>query len=143
MVEKYCLNKNSVYYYDIEEKTIARFPSKSNLKSNGSDNSLYFGNKDNEIVQKVFCSIFGANTIDDISGIKYKMTCFGDKVDVETNINADGQVQIKILKNGSMYKITNNYMLNEMRAIDFTKMLIVVDFNKNEIRFKDPNELKL
>ena len=143
MVKTYSLNKNNTYYYDLDNKCIARFPSKSNLLPNGSDNSLYFGNKNNECVQSIFCSLFEVDSIDKINGKHYKMKCIDEKVDLETNINADGQVQLKIMKNGTMFRLANNYSLIEMKKWDFTKMLLVVDFANNEIRFKNPKELYL
>ena len=143
MIKTHYLNSKTVYYYDLEEKCIARFPSNSNLLVSGSDNSLYFGSKSNDAVCDIFCNLFDADNIDEINGNMFKMKCINEKVNVVTNINKEGQVQIKIMKNGSMYKLASNYSLMNMENYDFTKMLIVIDFKNNEIRFKDPKELKL
>ena len=47
MLSSYALTKTTPVYYDVERKSIGRYPSNSNLLMKGSDNSLYFGMKDN------------------------------------------------------------------------------------------------
>ena len=143
MLRTYSLTNKNIYYYDLEEKCIARFPSKSNLLANGSDNSLYFGNCENEMVKDIFSKLLDTSNIENASGMSFKMKCIDEFVDVLFNVNAEGQVQIKIMKNGSMRNLANNYSMIKMEEYDFTKMLIVIDFKMNEIRFKDPSELSL
>ena len=143
MLNSYALNKTTPVYYDLERKTIGRYPSNSNLLMKGSDNSLYFGIKDNAKTVEVFCQLFKVKNIDDISGLAYSMKCGNEIVDVVVNVNFQGQIQIKIPKDGALNRLTNLYSFEKMEAIDFTKRIVVIDFSKNEIRFKDPNELIL
>ena len=143
MLRSYALSKKNIIYYDLEKKTIARFPSNSNLLAKGSDNSLYFGMDKNEDIKKIFCELFEKNNIKEISGLNFDMKCGFDDVNVVLNINAEGQIQIKLMKDGTMCRLTNNYAFNEMKQFDFTKMLLVIDFINKEVRFKDPNDLFL
>lgn len=143
MVQAIKLNKRNVIYYDVEKKTIARFPTKSNLIDASSDNSLYFGLVGNEEVEKVICSILDVTNINEMSGKKYNMKCGSEIVNVICNINSQSQIQIKVAKDGSMGKLASDYAYNRMKEYDFTKMLIVVDFANCELRIKDPLELDL
>lgn len=143
MLKSFSLSTKTLFYYDCEKQTIARFPSNSNLLMKGSDNSLYFGMKSNEIVKKILCDFFNVKNIDQINGLNFDMSSGGEIVNVIVNINADGQIQIKICKDGTIGRLASNYAFNEMIDYDFTKMLLVVDFKHKEIRFKNPNELKL
>lgn len=143
MLRSYALSKKNIIYYDIEKKTIARFPSNSNLLAKGSDNSLYFGMDRNEDVKKIFCELFKKNNIREISGLNFDMKCGYEDVNVVLNINAEGQIQIKLMKDGTMSRLTNNYAFTEMKQFDFTKMLLVIDFTNKEVRFKDPEDLFL
>lgn len=143
MLKSFNLSNKTLFYYDCEKQTIARFPSKSNLLMKGSDNSLYFGLKTNETVSKILCEFFHVKNINQINGLNFDMSSGGEIVNVIININAEGQIQIKICKDGTIGRLTSNYAFNEMIDYDFTNMLLVVDFKHREIRFKDPNELKL
>ena len=143
MLKSYSLSRNNIFYYDINKKTIARFPSNSNLLSKGSDNSLYFGMTSNEDVKKIFCDFFGKKNIKEISGLNFDMACGYDDVNVVVNINGEGQIQIKLMKDGTMNRLTSDYSFNEMKQFDFTKMLIVIDFLNKEVRFKNPEDLFL
>lgn len=42
-----------------------------------------------------------------------------------------------------MGTLAENYAFAKMKQIDFSKILIVVDFINKEVRFKDPNDLSL
>lgn len=143
MLNSYALTKTTPIYYDIERKSIGRYPSNSNLLMKGSDNSLYFGIKDNVKTADIFCRLFNVKKIEDISGLTYTMKCGNEIVNVVVNVNFQGQIQIKIPKDGALNRLTNLYSFEKMEAIDFTKRIVVIDFLKNEIRFKDPNELIL
>jgi hypothetical protein len=143
MLRTCALSKSMFFYYDLEEKSIARFPTKSNIKPRGSDNSLYFGMVGNEEIEMVFCKLFEVKKIIDISNKNFDMKCGTENVNVCCNLNAEGQIQIKIMKDGTMCRLTSNYSFDQMKDYDFTKMLIVIDFNNKEIRFKDPNDFKL
>lgn len=143
MLSSYALTKQSPVYYDLERKTIGRYPSNSNLLMKGSDNSLYFGIKDNVKTVEVFRQLFKVKNIDDISGLTYSMKCGNEVVDVTVNINHQGQIQIKIPKDGALNRLTNLYSFEKMESIDFTKRIVVIDFLNSEIRFKDPNDLVL
>ena len=143
MVNSYHLTKNNIVYYDLERKTIARCPTKSNLFVNGSDNSLYFGMITNPIVSDVFCKLFDEKSLTHINGKNFDMRCVGETVNIICNVNAQGQVQLKLSKNGILHRLTSEYAFDEMQNFDFTKMLVVVDFIKKEIRFKRVEELSL
>ncbi len=143
MLNCYILSGNTCFYYDLERRTIARFPTKSNIKPHGSDNSLYFGMVGNKELENIFCSLFDVKHISNISNKNFDMQCGDEVVNVVCNLNAEGQIQIKIMKDGTMFRLTTNYSFDRMKEFDFTQMLIVVDFLNKQIRFKDPNELIL
>ena len=143
MLKSYTLSKSMFFYYDLERKTIARFLTKSNIKPHGSDNSLYFGMLGNIEIETIFCKLFDVKKIIDISNKHFEMKCGVETVNVCCNLNADGQIQIKIMKDGTMSRLTSNYSFEQMKEFDFIKILIVIDLNNMEIRFKDPNELLL
>ena len=138
MLKSFSLSKNNVFYYDVEKKTIGRFPSKSNLLSHGSDNSLYFGMTKNKDIVNVFCNFFEVKNISEIHSLNYDMKCGEEDVNVVVNINKEGQIQIKIMKDGTMARLADNYAFSKMTNFDFSKLLLVVDFLNKEIRFKDP-----
>lgn len=143
MLKSYSFSKNTLFYYDIENKTIARFPTHSNLKIKGSDNSLYFGMSNIVPLQEIFTSLFDVKKIDQISGLNFDFNCGYENVNVVVNINAEGQIQIKIMKDGTMGRLADNHSFDKMISYDYTKMLLVVDFKNKQIRFKDPIELLL
>lgn len=143
MLKTFSLSKNNTFYYDVERKTIGRFPSKSNLLVHGSDNSLYFGMTSKKEVVDIFCLLFGVKKIDEIHGLNFDMNSGNELVNVVININKEGQIQIKIMKDGTMARLAENFAFDQMNNFDFTKLLFVVDFNKREIRFKDPEKFIL
>ena len=95
----------------------------------------------------------GKNGFEFVTNPKYKNRARVNKDIIQTQkanqqfnwngLNAEGQIQIKICKDGTMGRLAANYAFKEMKEFDFTKMLLVVDFQGKEIRFKDPNELQL
>lgn len=143
MLQSFTLSKNSMFYYDLEKKTIARFPSKSNLLSKGSDNSLYFGMIKNDNLVKLLLNFFDNKKIVNLNGKNFSMKCGHEDVDVLININQEGQFQLKITKDGTMNRLTAEYSFENLKNYDFTKMLTVLDFINMEIRFKDPLEFVL
>lgn len=143
MVKSFNFSKNGVFYYDLDKKTIGRFPTNSNLEPHGSDNSLYFGMISNIESSNIFCKIFDVDKIEKVSGKSFYMKCGYDDVNVICNINNHGQIQIKLAKDGTMYRLISNYAFDEMKEFDFTKMLIVIDFIKKEVRFKNPEDFDL
>lgn len=143
MVKSFNFSKNGVYYYDLDKKTIARFPTKSNLAPHGSDNSLYFGMISSLESCDIFCKLFDVDKIDKVSGKNFDMRCGYDDVNVICNVNAQGQIQIKLAKDGTMHRLTSNYAFDEMQEFDFTNMLIVIDFLNKEVRFKNPQDFEL
>ena len=143
MVKSYNFSKQGYFYYDLEKKTIGRFPTKSNLFPHGSDNSLYFGMISNEEICNIFCKLFDVKKVEDFSGKNYDMKCGYDDVNVICNVNAQGQIQIKLAKDGTMFRLTSNYAFDVMKEFDFTKMIIVIDFIKKEVRFKNPLDFEL
>jgi hypothetical protein len=140
MLESCSLSKNRIFYYDIEGKIVARTPSKSNLLEYGSDNSLYFGMKSNSEICEIFCKIFNVKKIEEINGLNFDMKCGSEVANVVLNLNKEGQIQVKIMKNGTINHLSSAFSFDEMEEFDFTKMLLVIDFEKKEIRFKDPTK---
>ena len=137
------LSKSSYFYYDLESKAIARFPTKSNLILKGSDNSLYFGMITNDRACEVLRKLFKVKKIEDIENTVFKMACGNNDVDVVFNINAQGQLQFKLLKDGVMNKLAGDYAFKNDYRHEFTKMLLVLDFKNLTIRFKDSRDLVL
>ena len=135
--------KNLVFYYDLEEKKIGRFPTKSNLYKNGSDNNLFFGLDNDKNVCNIFRSLFNVSKIAAIKGMSFSMICGEENVQVELNINAQRQIQIKICKNGTTSRLANDYCYEKIVERDMTKMLLVLDFSRREIHFTDPSIFKL
>ena len=143
MLKSFCLSRKNIFYYDIEKQTIARFPTMSNLKNKGSDNSLYFGTLNTNELIEIFTSFFRVSSIQNIKGLNYDFTCGFETVNVVININLEGQIQIKLMKDGTMGRLAENNAFDNMIVRDYTRMLLVVDFANKQIRFKDPNELSL
>ena len=137
------LSSTASFYYDLDKRTIARFPTKSNLIQKGSDNSLYFGMITNRKANKVLRDFFGVKNLATFSGTVFSMTCGSNDVDVTFNVNTQGQIQLKLSKDGILYKLTNDYAYKSMTVCDFTNVLLVFDFKNKEIRFKDPNLITL
>ena len=142
MLQTYNL-AGTVIYYDSDKKVIARYPSKSNLLLKGADNSLYFGMTSNSDVDKIFCKIFSVSNIKKIQDLKYDLSFCGEIVEVFININAEGQIQVRFNNDGTIGRLLSKYEDAEHEKIDFTKMLLVVDFSHNEIRVKNPAIFKL
>lgn len=141
----YCTKIGKVdLYYEYENKTIGRMPSSSNLKTYGSDNSLYIGMKKNKELCEILKKIFNLNSIEDFNGKEYSMHSYGGiKVGVSTNINKDGQIQIKINKNGMMRDIYTEFLLEEARDIQPNEIIIIVDFLKMNVRMKNIKDFRL
>lgn len=135
MLQTYTLS-GTVIYYDIERKTIARIPSKSNLLLKGADNSLYFGIKSNTEIAKVFCNIFSVTNIKKIQDLKYGLSFCGEIVDVFLNINKDEQIQVRFPGDGTIGRLLSKYADAEKEEIDYSQALIVLDFAHGEMRIK-------
>lgn len=131
-------------YYEIENMTIGRKPSKSNLKEHGSDNSLYIGLKTNEQISDMLCKMFNYKDILEFHDKSFQMKSHGGiEVLVTTNINKDGQLQIKINKNGMMHEIYNEFLLDSMEDINPNDIIIVVDFKKMNVRVRKISDFRL
>lgn len=131
-------------YYEIDNMTIGRTPSKANMYDNGSDNSLYLGMKSNEGICNMLCKMFNYSSIDEFSGKQYNMKSYGGiEVLVTTNISGSGQLQIKFNKNRIMLEIYNEFLLDSMEDIKLDEIIMVVDFKKNNIRIKKISDFRL
>lgn len=137
MVEFNVNKKRSLeIYYNVKERILGRIPTSANLLPN-SDNSLYFG-------------IYGADPkmeaeIGEILGIsmntfgnqRYSMNWDNKSVTVETNLNAQGQLQFKInvdgYKSGLRKMITDFTDRNNIDNID--DFSVFLDFKRNKISF--------
>ena len=97
----------------------------------------------NSDVDKIFCKIFSVSNIKKIQDLKYDLSFCGEIIEVFININAEGQIQVRFNNDGTIGRILSKYEDAEHEKIDFTKMLLVVDFSHNEIRVKNPAIFKL
>jgi MoxR-like ATPase len=127
MLKKLELNHDVEYYYDTGEKIIARYPTASNLKQSGADNSLYLGMIGNKQTQKAICKIFEKKDISEIKGLKFQTSSNNGKFNTELNINAEGQIQINVGKN----EMCKFYGLSQEQ-----NNLVVIDF-KNNVAYKE------
>ncbi len=123
--------RNNDIYYSIRGRTLGRAPSKSNIKPTCSDNSLYFGMITDEKITSIICEMFGLNNINEFSGKRERFVYQDFSVWVSTNINKQGQIQIKIEGNGSMYKLLT--MFKAKREIDINRVVFFVEFNNKKI----------
>lgn len=150
MLQTYSLGSNIVYF-DYELQTIARQPTKSNLRSKGSDNSLYFGIASSLEICNILCKFFHVKKIGDLQGKTFSMKCGYSNVTIEFNINKQGQIQSKMIldnsKDGVMNSLFMDYILNYNGTINGTintnHFLIILDFLNQKIRFKNIDELCL
>ncbi len=131
------LNGDARIYYDIEDKIIGRTPTESNVKPNGSDNSLYMGLTTNDTMKKVICSILNKNSISDFSNKTFRLSFYGESVEVKTNINYNNHLQFKIVGNGQMYTMKRKYERYIGRKIDYKELIIFLDFANYEIYFEE------
>ena len=62
-----------------------------------------------------------------IKGMSFSMICGEENVQVELNINAQRQIQIKICKNGTMSRLANDYCYEkiEKRAEKPLKIILL------------------
>lgn len=135
---------NFEVFYEIENMTIGRRPSKSNLKQYGSDNSLYFGMISNEQMCDILCKMFNYKSINEFHNKNFDMKSHGGiDVVVSTNINKDGQLQIKLNKNGMMHDIYNGFLMDEMDDVDPKDIIIVVDFKNLNVRVRKIKDFRL
>lgn len=137
-MNKIDLGRGTIIYYDIESKIIGRKPTVSNLKEYGSDNSLYMGLIEKKS-QNIICSIFNVENIDDFSNKKYNMNFYGEEIEVECNINKEGQLQLKVLGEGHMYYLLSKYERNVKEIENKDNLVILLDFENMEILFDEIN----
>lgn len=137
-MNKIDLGRGTIIYYDIESKIIGRKPTVSNLKEYGSDNSLYMGLIEKKS-QNIICSIFNVENIDDFSNKKYNMNFYGEEIEVECNINKEGQLQLKVLGEGHMYYLLSKYERNVKEIENKDNLVILLNFENMEILFDEIN----
>lgn len=123
---------------DSFNKIIGRKPTASNLKKNGSDNSLYFGMIDDVFRTITITNFFEVENVNDLKFKKFDFVSYDKKIQVTTRINDYGQLQIRLEKNGTMYKLLNLY-LKEINAKDYDlkKLFIILDFKSFIIYFQE------
>lgn len=137
------LDKKTKVFFDIDNKIIGRVPTKSNLKKNGSDNSLYFGTYKNIIMNSILKAFFSYANITEFGKKVFEMKSYGQDLNVETNINNEGQLQIKVGKNGTMYSLFVSYQMSIEERVDSSDVIILVNFNENTIFFKKIEEVDI
>lgn len=133
------LGRGTEIFYDPELKIIGRKPTISNLKKTGSDNSLYMGLINNKKSVDLITHIMGLSSIDDFNDKSIWMGFYGENVEVQCNINHEGQLQYKIVGNGKMAELLEKYE-NNIGSIERDKLLLMLDFLNNEIFFDKNDE---
>jgi hypothetical protein len=123
-------------YHDTENGLIGRKPTKSNLNNIRSDNSLYFGVSSNESVSKIMCDLFHLRDMTAFGSRHFTFIGYGKTVKVETNINSDQQVQIKIDGDGTMGKLFFRYLSSENGNVSYDDLILVLDFRNHNIYFE-------
>lgn len=136
-MESLALNKNTNIYFDYEKKIIGRVPTPSNLKENGSDNSLYMGLKNNDKSAGLICNLFSINKIDDFSNRTFYMNYYDEFIELQTNINHDGQLQFKVVGNGKMHNMISKYEKIVKNKVNTDNIIIFLNFEDNEIYFSE------
>ena len=131
--------KGTKVFYDLESKIIGRHPTNSNILESGSDNSLYMGLINNIDSINLINHIMGLSNIGEFNNKSIMMGFYGDPVEVQCNINKEGQLQYKIVGNGKMFELLEKYEKN-IGVINRDKLLIMLDFNNNEIFFEESDE---
>lgn len=126
-----------LFEYDIKERTLARQLTKSNVKEVGSDNSLYFGMVSNDDVVKILVKIFDVKDISEVNQRELTMSFYSENIDILLNINAQGQIQIKMMKNGLLHKMFNRFVYEEMEERNPEEIEIVFDMSNKKICFSD------
>lgn len=135
-METLILGRGTKIFYDLESKLIGRHPTSSNILESGSDNSLYMGLTSNVDSVELICSIMNLNNIEDFSNKTFNMGFYGDNVEIQCNVNHEGQLQYKIVGNGKMYELLTKYERN-IGPINRDKLLIILDFINQEIYFEE------
>lgn len=126
-------------FYDLDSKIIGRHPTDSNILESGSDNSLYMGLNSNNNSVQLISKIMDLNNINEFSGKSFVMSFYGESVDVQCNVNHEGQLQYKIVKNGKMHELLSKYERN-IGPINKDKLLIMMDFTNYEIFFEESDD---
>lgn len=124
-------------YCDVDNKIIGRNPTESNVRKNGSDNSLYMGLTTNDFMKKIICNIMNKDNIESFSNKTFKLSFYGESVEVQTNINNNYHLQFKIVGNGKMHNMKNKYEEYIGRVIDYKELIIFLDFTNYEIYFEE------
>ncbi len=129
------LGKKTFVFYNIEARKIGRIPTKSNLKKQGSDNSIYLGLIDNPEIKNIICRIFKIKNIDEFESKKFIMSLNGYKYNILTNINVDGQIQIKVCGDGNIADIFIKYQIFNETNLEQDHSVMLFDFNRMIIDF--------
>lgn len=124
-------------FYNEGEKIIGRIPTPSNIALTGSDNSLYFGiygATRGGISSTILENIIGVSR-DDFSNHNFNMKWQNHNVILHTNLNADGQIQIKITFNGYQSGVSKlvNIFMEENNMTNFDGYGIFIDFKNMRI----------
>lgn len=135
-MQKTIIGRSNEIYYDINKKIIGRIPTASNMKEYGSDNSLYFGQVTEPKIKNIIFKILDITDLSEFVTKKYYMKFYEDDIEIERNINKEGQVQFKIVGNGKMYGLYKKYEKIIGTKITFKKIVILLNFEKNTIFFK-------
>lgn len=135
-METLILGKGTKIFYDLESKIIGRHPTNSNILESGSDNSLYMGLNNNQDSVDLICEIMNIDNIEEFRDKSYIMGFYGDTVEVQCNVNNDGQLQYKIVGNGKMFELLTKYERN-IGIINRDRLLIMMDFYNHEIFFEE------
>ncbi|HOA81832.1 MAG TPA: hypothetical protein PKK61_12340 [Defluviitaleaceae bacterium] len=135
-MDRISLDGRTKIYFDLRKKIIGRKPTRSNLKINGSDNSLYIGMNTKPAITGIIKEMFSYNSIEEFKDNTYFMYSYVSLVTVNTNINNDGQLQIKICGNGTIRSILDSYRQKITEPIFEDELILLVDFSSKKIYFE-------
>lgn len=123
--------------FDTDNKLIKRMPTTSNLlATSGSDNDIYLGNiTRQEVVEKV-CNILNLENIREFNNKIYTMDFYDSDVEIITNINNQGRINIRIYNRNRLSGMINYYNNYKKDKIEYGNFMIVFDFYKMQILFE-------
>lgn len=144
MIESIRNKDGGIIYFDFSTKSIARIPSKSNMKGYGADNSLYFGVIGKTKIEPVLCKMFGIDKLTKLIGKKWNLNLHLDKeyeYDVTFNINKEGQLQFRFTSS-SIRKSFNDFCYFNKEELSYLNYFLVINFSKNNIFYKPKDDFE-
>lgn len=141
MLKSASLNRSHIYF-DEEAKCIARAPTPSNFLQFGPDNSLYFGVIGISPLELPLKQILGAKDLRKINQKIFQFSSYGNKAPVLFNINAQGQIQLKMMER-NLFQCFSDFMFAKTQKLSSEDYLLVLDFQSLKLFFKKKSDLDL